>query len=248
MDRCTGSSGVRNLASMHADHADDDGENRRSGDAMKRHVLTLACALFAATAICQAADTVKLGQEAKSAAGIEKIVAVTSNGNDSYWVSTFIRDGNCPEKSGKCANDMINVRGPGGVVSIAVEDATGTAGFFSQSKSPVAVVLIPANRGGYGYAAAEIFILNADKKPQSILKTAEILLNNLEGAACEGRKLCAESRLTASFPTSVIPDYPDVVLQQRGTAVNQTGTGLEKLDRTFSFTFDVKTKQYVAKR
>lgn len=232
---------------MHAD-ADTESENGRTGDVMNKRMLTLTCALFAASATCQASDAVRLGQEAKSAAGVEKIVAVTSSGNDSYWVSTFIREGNCPEKSGKCASDAINVRGPGGVVNVAVEDASGTNGFFSQTKNPVAVVLIPANRGGYTYVAAEIFIFNTDKKPHSILKTAEVLLNNLEGAACEGRKLCADSKLTASFPASATPDYPDVVLQQTGTAVNQTGTGLEKIDRTFSFMFDTKTKRYVAKR
>ena len=215
---------------------------------MNKRMLTLASALIGVAATCQAADAVRLGQEAKSVAGVEKIVAVTTHGSDSYWVSTFIREGNCPEKSGKCASDMINVRGPGGIVSVTVEDATGTAGFFSQNKNPVAVVLIPANRRGYSHVTAEIYIFNADKKPHSTLKTAEVLLNNLGGAACQGKQLCAESRLTASFPASAIPDYPDVVLQQTGTAMNQTGTGLEKLDRTFSFMFDAKTKQYVAKR
>lgn len=213
---------------------------------MKKSVLAIIMCAFATTG--QAADAVKLGQEAKTAAGIEKVIALGGSGNDLYWVSTFIRDGNCPEKSGKCASDAINVRGPGGVLNIAIEDASGTGGFFSQNKNPVAVVLLPANKGGYLYASADIYIFGADKKPQSVLKTAEVLLNNLEGAACQGRKLCADSKLTASFLASASPDYPDVVLRQSGTALNQTGTALEKLDRTFSFTFDVATKRYVAKR
>ncbi|MES2038858.1 MAG: hypothetical protein V4495_13580 [Pseudomonadota bacterium] len=216
---------------------------------MKKSVLAIA--LFALGTLAQsgqAADAVKSGQEAKSATGVEKVIALGGSGNDVYWVSTFVRAGNCPEKSGKCANDAINVRGPGGVINIAVEDASGAGGFFSQTKNPVAVVLLPANKGGYVYASAEIYTFTAEKKPQSVLKTAEVLLNNLEGAACEGKKLCADSKLTASFAASATPEYPDVILRQTGTTMNQAGTALEKLDRTFSFTFDAKTKLYVAKR
>ncbi len=246
MVRCIGNSGARNLASTLANVGHVKEKQRRPGETMKKSVLTIA--LLAVAAAAHAADAVKLGQEAKSAAGVEKIIALADSGKDTYWVSSFVRDGNCPEKSGKCSNDAINVRGPGGVANIAVEDASGAGGFFSQTKNQVAVVLLPANKGGYMYASAEIFIFGADKKPQSVLKTAEVLLNNLEGAACQGKKLCADSKFSASFPVSATPDYPDVVLRQTGTAVNQTGTALEKLDRTFSFTFDAKARQYVVKR
>ncbi|MFZ6711293.1 hypothetical protein [Undibacterium sp. TC9W] len=213
---------------------------------MKKSMLAITLAVVAT--VSHAADAIRLGQESKSAAGVEKIIALADSGKDTYWISTFIRDGNCPEKSGKCSNDTITVRGPGGVANVSVEDASGAGGFLSQTKNQVAVVLLPANKGGYVYASAEVYIFSADKKPQSALKTAEVLLNNLEGAACQGKKLCADSKFTVSFPASVTPDYPDVVLRQTGTALNQGGTALEKLDRNFSFTFDAKTRQYIAKR
>ncbi|MFZ6733218.1 hypothetical protein ACO0LG_14925 [Undibacterium sp. Ji42W] len=213
---------------------------------MKKSMLAI---ILAAVAVAgHAADAVRLGQELKSAAGVEKIIALAEGGKDTYWISTFVRDGNCPEKSGKCSNDAMTVRGPGGVTSVSVEDASGAGGYLSQTKNQVAVVLLPANKGGYVYASAEVYIFGADKKPQSALKTAEVLLNNLEGAACQGKKLCADSKFAVSFPGAVTSDYPDVVLHQTGTALNQAGTALEKLDRNFSFTFDAKTRQYIAKR
>ena len=208
----------------------------------------LAICLAAATVAAHAADAVRLGQEVKTAAGIEKIIALAENGKDTYWISSFVRDGNCPEKSGKCSSDSISVRGPGGVANIAVEDASKAGGFFSQTKNQIGVVLLPADKGGYLYASAEIYLFGTDKKPQSVLKTAEVLLNNLEGAACLGKKLCADSKLTVTFPASATPDYPDVVLRQTGTALNPAATALEKLDRTFSFTFDARARQYIAKR
>ncbi|MFX5793417.1 hypothetical protein ABTD98_20325, partial [Acinetobacter baumannii] len=88
---------------------------------------------------------------------------------------------------------------------------------------------------GYAYASAEVFIFSADLKPVSVLKTAEVLLNNLDGAACQGRKLCADSKLTAVFLASQTSEYPDVQFRQSGTTLNQTGNGLEKVERTFSF-------------
>lgn len=213
---------------------------------MKKFLITVM--LSGSVCSSQAADAIKVGHEVKSAAGIEKIVAVTSSGADSYWISSFVRDGNCPENSGKCGNDGITVRAPGGVASISVEDASNTSGFFSQNKNPVAVVIVPSNKAGYAYASAEVFIFSADKKPVNVLKTAPVLLNNLEGAACEGKKLCADSKLTAVFLASAANEYPDVQLRQSGTTVNASANGLEKLDRTFSFSFDAQSKRYIAKK
>ncbi len=213
---------------------------------MRNNVLALLLACMTISA--HAVEKIKLGQESRSAAGVEKVIAVAADGADTYWISTFIRDGNCPENTGKCSHDIVQIRGPGGVVSIALEDATGTGAFFSQTKSQVALVVLPVSRGGYGYASAEAFVFAADKKPVSVLKTAEVLLNNLEGAACEGRKLCADSKLSAVFPANPVTEYPDIQLRQVGTAINPAGSGVEKVEKTFSFNYDSKTKHYSSKR
>lgn len=208
--------------------------------------LSMLLACFSNTAF--AADSLKPGQEKKSAVGIEKVLAVTKIQADSYWVASFVRDGNCPESSGKCATDSIYVRGPGGQINLPLEDASGTTAMFSNSIKPLGAVIIPENRAGYGYASVEVFAFNTENKPVSVLKSADYLLNNLEGAACAAKQLCAESKLSVNFINPEKSQFPELQIRQTGTAMRADGNALERIDRIYSFSYDMQAKRYNAKR
>lgn len=195
-----------------------------------------------------AATDIKLGQEKKSAAGVEKIIALSERQQGNYWVASFVRDGACPESSGRCSHDLVLVRGPGGVVTTPLSDASFVSASFSDGKRPLAAVILQEDKAGYAFAAVELFTFSLDNKPQSLFKTPELLLNNLDGAACQGKKLCAESKLNVLFQGGTHPDYPDLIIRQSGTALRADANGVERIDLRYVFVYDAATKKYSAKR
>ncbi len=213
-----------------------------------RKSICFALMMWLTTVSTWASTGLKVGQEKKSKAGVEKLLALSERQHDTYWVANFVRDGNCPEESGKCSNDLILVRGPGGTITIPIEDASQVSATFSEHPRPFAAVISQIERGGYAYANLEVYAFATQNKPQSILKTPELLVNNLEGAACVGKQLCAESKLTVNFMAGAQPDFPDIILRQTGTAIRADGKGIERIDLRYIFNYNAQTKLYSAKR